>query len=327
MINIHAINDPSLDRDQFHVMEADFQAAIAEQPELAQKVRFSCSDGPIGDLDQIAQADVLVGWSFSKEAIAQAQNLKWVHVIGAGVDHLEPLDWLPAHAALTNSSGVHADRAGEFIATGLLMLNSLFPMHLEAQAARSWNSRYSTVITGKTVTIVGIGSIGGSAAKRAQELGMRVRGVRRSAEDTHPYVHEMYSTGDINAALTGSDYLVVCASLTPETRGLIGREQLELLPAQGGVINTSREPLVDYDALEQMLREGKLGGAILDVFEPEPLSPDSSLWDCPRLIITPHVSSDPLDYTASMLKIFLDNLTRYDGGFEMKNVIVPAQAG
>lgn len=321
MINVHAINDPSLDAEQFHVHESDFAEAISQHPELAGKVRFTASDGPVGDLDEIANAHVLVGWTFAPEAVSAAKHLRWVHVIGAGTDHLEPLSWVPDGVTLTNSSGVHADRAGEFIATSLLMLNSLIPMHLEAQAARQWNARYSTVITSKTVVIVGIGAIGGSAAKRAHELGMVVRGVRRSACEGHPFVHEMYRPDQINAALDGADYLVVCAALTPETRGLIGREQLELLPSEGGVINTSREPLVDYEALEAMLRAGRLGGAVLDVFEPEPLSPDSSLYSCPRLIITPHVSSDPRNYTASMLKIFVDNLGRLLRDDEMKNVI------
>lgn len=321
MISIHAINDPTLDPEQFHVTAAEFDAAITKHPQLAGKVRFSSSDGPIGNLAEIAQAQILLGWSFDSHAVAAATNLAWIHVIGAGTDHLEPLEWVPAGVTLTNSSGVHADRAGEFIATGLLMLNSMIPMHLEAQAARSWNARYSTVITGKTVVIVGVGSIGGAAAKRANELGMRVRGVRRNAADTHPHVHQMFSTEQINEALDGADYLVVCAALTAGTRGLIGREQFKLLAPDGGVINTSREALMDYEALESLLRAGRLGGAILDVFEPEPLSPDSTLWDCPRLVITPHVSSDPRDYTSMMLKIFMKNLDSFVAGAEMSNVI------
>jgi len=321
MIRVHAINDPELDSEQFHVRAEDFEQVLSAHPELAGEIHFTASDGPVGDLAEIAQADVLIGWTFDPGAVAQAENLKWVHVIGAGTDHLEPLDWLPAGVTLTNSSGVHAARASEFVATGLLMLNSLIPMHLEAQAERSWNARYSTVITGKTVVIVGIGAIGGAAAQRAYELGLHVRGVRRSADEGHPFVHEMFGTEQINEALRGADYLVVCAALTPDTRGLIGKEQLELLSAEGGVINTSREPLVDCDALEAMLREGALGGAILDVFEPEPLDPESSLWDCPRLIITPHVSSDPKDYAVSMLKIFCDNLARFSRGSELRNLI------
>lgn len=321
MISIHAINDPALDPEQFHVTSTDFDAAIAQYPELAGRVRFSSSDGPIGNLAEIAQAQILVGWSFDRRAVAAAKNLTWIHVIGAGTDHLEPLEWVPAGVTLTNSSGVHADRAGEFIATGLLMLNSMIPMHLEAQAARSWDARYSTVIKGKTVVIVGVGSIGGAAARRAEELGLHVRGVRRNAADTHPHVHQMFSTEQINEALNGADYLVVCAALTPGTRGLIGREQLELLGPDGGVINTSREALMNYDELESLLREGRLGGAILDVFEQEPLSAESTLWDCPRLVITPHVSSDPRDYTAMMLKIFVKNLDNFARGAEMTNVI------
>lgn len=323
MIKVHAINDLTLDPEQFHVLESDFTAAIAAHPDLIDRVEFSSSDGPIGDLDKISQADVLLGWSFASEAVAAARNLGWIHVIGAGVDHLEPLGWMPSGVTLTNSSGVHADRAGEYVATGLLMFNSLIPMHLEAQAARTWRPRYSTVIRGKTVVIVGVGAIGGAAAQRAHTLGLHVRGVRRSGKP-HPFVDEMYRTDQLDEALSGADFLVVCAALTDETRGMVGRRQLELLPAHGGVINTSREPLVDYEALVDLLRDERLGGALLDVFEPEPLRADSPLWECPRAIITPHVSSDPLDYTASMLKIFTDNLSRYLSETELRNVIVPS---
>lgn len=319
-IKIHAINDPTLDPDQFHVTEEEFLRSLEDDPELREVVEFSQSLGPDGDREKIAEANILIGWSFPAEAVAAAKDLRWIHVIGAGVDHLEPLGWVPEGVTLTNSSGVHAERAGEYVATGLLMFNSLIPMHLEAQGRQSWEPRYSTVIRGKTVVIVGIGAIGGAAAERAKDLGLHVRGVRRS-ERAHPHVDEMYRTDQLDEALTGADFLVVCAALTPETRGLIGRAQLELLPPHGGVINTSREPLVDYEALADLLREGRLGGALLDVFEPEPLAADSPLWDCPRMIITPHVSSDPLDYTASMLQIFVDNLRQDASGGALRNVI------
>ncbi len=257
----------------------------------------------------------------SSIASSNPARVRWIHVIGAGVDHLQPFDWIPPGVVLTNSSGVHAERAGEFIACGLLMLNSLVLRHLDEQRARRWTPRYSTVIEGKTVVIVGVGTIGGAGARRAKELGLHVRGVRSRSDVAHPHVDEMFATDQLHSALPGADFVVVCAALTDVTRGLIGADELALLPDHAGLINIARGPIVDYGALEATLRAGRLGGAILDVFEPEPLPAESGLWDCPRLLVTPHVSSDPLDYTLKMLEIFADNLVRLDEGRGLRNEI------
>lgn len=315
-LHIHAVNDPDLEAGQFHVSVDQLVAACP--PELADGVTFSA--GGVEDVDAAAGADVLIGWTFPRAVLDRAPDVSWLHVIGAGVDHLEPLGWLPDGARLTNSSGVHAAKASEFVAAGLLMLNSKMLLHLEEQHAHRWTPRYSTVISGKTVVIVGVGTIGGAVARRAKELGMVVRGVRRSGAE-HPDVDEMYRTDELARAIAGVDFVVVCAALTPDTRGLIDADALALLPEHAGLINVARMPIVDYAALEDALRAGRLGGAILDVFEPEPLDPESPLWDCPRLLITPHVSSDPLDYTVAMLEIFMDNLARFVAQTPLRNEI------
>jgi phosphoglycerate dehydrogenase-like enzyme len=320
-LHIHAVNDPELDAEQFHVSEDQLRAACP--PGLAGAVTFSA--GGTGDVDTAAGADVLIGWTFPREMLERTPEVSWLHVIGAGVDHLEPLDWVPSSARLTNSSGVHAAKAAEFVAAGLLMLNSKMLLHLEEQQAHRWTPRYSTVITGKTILIVGVGTIGGAVARRAKELGLVVRGVRRSGAE-HPDVDQMFRTGELVSAIAGADFVVVCAALTPDTRGLIDADALALLPDDAGLINVAREPIVDYDALAGALRDGRLGGAILDVFEPEPLDPESALWDCPRLLVTPHVSSDPLDYTVAMLEIFMDNLARFIAQTPLRNEIsLPGQ--
>src|SRR5215218_4380237 len=240
-LHIHAVNDPELDAGQFHVREDQLRAACP--PELAGTVTFSA--GGVDDLDTAAGADVLIGWTFPRAVLKRTPDLSWLHVIGAGVDHLEPLDWVPAGARLTNSSGVHAAKAAEFAAAGLLMLNSKMLLHLEEQQAHRWTPRYSTVIGGKTVLIVGVGTIGGAVARRAKELGLTVRGVRRSGTD-HPDVDEMFRTDELARAIEGVDFVVVCAALTPDTRGLIDAEALALLPDHAGLINVAREPIVDY---------------------------------------------------------------------------------
>jgi phosphoglycerate dehydrogenase-like enzyme len=133
----------------------------------------------------------------------------------------------------------------------------------------------------------------------------------------------MFVPEQLHGALAGADYVVVCAALTERTRGMIDAAALAQLPDHAGLINIAREPLVDYAALAQALREERLAGAILDVFEPEPLAEESELWDCPRLLVTPHISSDPIDYTPRMLDLLVDNLGRLAQDEALVNVVHP----
>lgn len=317
-IRVHFANDPSLLPERFHVSEAQVAAALARYPDLRDAVEVSI-DSLDGDMEQVREADVLVGWTFPDEMLAGARRLRWIHVIGAGVDHLYPFDWVPNGVVVTNSSGIHVDRAGDFIAGGLLMLNSHMPLHFNAQQEHRWSPAHSDPIAGKTVVIVGVGTIGGEGARRAKGLGLHVRGVRRTGEARPGIVDEMYAPPDLEVALRGADFVVVCAALTPNSKSLIGRRELELLPDRAGLINMARAAIVDYDALAATLRAGRLSGAILDVFDPEPLPSDSELWDCPRLVVTPHISSDPLDYTERWLEIFARNLSRFASDEPLSN--------
>ncbi len=309
-IHVHFLNDPDLLPERFHVDESQIAEALASYPELQGVLRASISSADEPG-EEASEADVLVGWTFPDEVLAGARRLRWIHIIGAGVDHLYPFNWVPDGVVLTNSSGIHAARAGDFIAGGLLMLNNRIPHHVDAQRVHEWNPSYSNPIEGKTVLVVGVGTIGTEGARRAKQLGLHVRGVRRSGEPRAGVVDEMYTPDRLEAALEGADFVVVCAALTPNSRSLIGARELARLPDDAGLINMARAAVVDYVALVETLRAGRLSGAILDVFDPEPLPAQSELWECPRLLVTPHISSDPLDYTERMLEILMGNLRRF----------------
>jgi glyoxylate/hydroxypyruvate reductase len=320
-LKVHVLNDPELSAEQFHVDEGQFWDAVARDDALRAD-DLSLAVDVLGSGVDVRDADVLVGWAFPPELVAAADHLQLIHVIGAGVDHLQPFDWVPEGVTVANSSGVHAPRAGDFVACALLMLNNLFPHHLTEQRAHRWSPRYSGVIAGRTVVIIGVGAIGGEAARRAKGLGLHVRGVRASGRP-HPYVDEVFAPDALHDALSDADFVVVCAALTDETRGMLDAEALARLPERAGIVNIAREPLVDYRALAVALREERLAGAILDVFEPEPLAEDSELWCCPRLIVTPHISSDPIDYTPRMLDLLVENLGRLAQGDALVNVVHP----
>jgi len=268
----------------------------------------------------MADVEALVTWDLPTRDLARtAPRLKWIHVIGAGVEHLMPMDWLPRSVTLTNNKGVHATKAGEYGLMSLLMLNASMPALQTHQRARRFEQIYATPIQGKTAVIVGVGSIGGAVARAAKRAGLRVLGVSRHGKKAAG-VDRMYRTRDIDKALPQADFVFVATPLTTETRNLLDARRLGLLKRTAGLVNVGREPVVDYGALAAMLRDGRLAGAILDVFDPEPLPASSPLWDTPNLIVTPHVSSDDGDsYIPLTLDLFFENMARYLAGRPLQN--------
>lgn len=264
------------------------------------------------------EATVLVGFELPTRRIGELPDLEWIHLISAGVDHLLPLDWLPRRVVMTNSSGVHSELAGEYAAGALLALNIGMPRHATNQRIWRWDQVFNSPICGKTLVLIGVGAIGGAAAMHAKRLGLTVLGVRRSRR-RHRWVDEMYGPEALPDILPRADFVLVTAPLTPATRHMIGAKELDLLRPTAGVINIARAALVDYDTLARKLEHGGLRGAIIDVTDPEPLPADSPLWKVPDLLITPHISSDPVDYVERTMGIIVDNLERLLGGRRLRN--------
>jgi phosphoglycerate dehydrogenase-like enzyme len=285
-------------------------------------ITTTVSSDPRAMTDAMRQAHVLVGFNLPTARIADMPDLRWIHLVSAGVDHLLPLEWLPDRVVLTNSSGVHSELAGEYAAAALLMLNFRVPAHATNQQRGHWKQVFNSPLAGKTVVLVGLGAIGGAAARQARRLGLRVLGVRRSGRP-HPHADRVYAPADLPALLPRADFLVVTAPLTGASRHLIGSEELDALKRGAGLVNMSRASLVDYGAMVRRLETGQLGGAIVDVCDPEPLPPDAPLWHAPNLLVTPHISSDPTDYVARMTRIFVDNARRLLAGRPLRNRVEP----
>jgi phosphoglycerate dehydrogenase-like enzyme len=255
----------------------------------------------------------------SRDLATRAPRLRWIQSTSAGVEKLVPL--LPPDVVLTNASGVHIPKGGEYAMTALLMLNHGVPHFVTRQRERRWDPIFMTPIAGRTVVIVGVGQIGGEVARLARRFGLRVLGVRRSGR-AHRWVHRMFTTKNLRAALRQADFVVVTTPLTPETRGLIGVKELDCLPRGAGLVNLGRGAVVDYDALSTKLWTRDLSGAVLDVFHQEPLPPESPLWSTPNVIVSPHCAvDDGRAYVSRCLDIFFDNLRRYLGGRPLRNVV------
>ncbi|MCR9255411.1 MAG: D-2-hydroxyacid dehydrogenase [Alphaproteobacteria bacterium] len=308
----------------FRMTPERWAEAAARNPEVAARVDVTI-DWDFDRFDaSMASADAFVGWDPKRKGLADiAPNLKLIHIIGAGVEHLAPFDWLPSGVTLTNNRGVHAPKSGEWGAMALLMLNARMPELLESQRRHAWNALFETPIAGKTVAIVGAGEMGGSVAERIRPFGPHIVGVRRGGAP-HPAVDEMVGPDRLDEVLGRSDFVLVTLPMTRETKGLIDRRRIGLMKPGAGIVNMGRAPVIDYDALVDALRSGHLRGAILDVFEPEPLPERSPYWDVPNLIATPHISSDDLTaYIPRTLDLLLDNLGRMLDGKPFRNVVRP----
>ncbi len=234
-----------------------------------------------------------------------------------------PMNWVPDGVTMTNNKGAHADKAGEFALMAVLMLHNKMPAILSNQKTATWNSLFSTPIEGKTVGLIGVGSIGGGAARQLDKMPVHIIGVSRHGRP-HPHVHEMVAMDKLDAVLPRMDYVFVSLPSTPETRGLFDRGRLQSMKSGAGIINVGRGSTFDYEALAELLDSRHLRGAIIDVFDQEPLPKNSPLWSAPNFVVTPHVSADDGDsYIPITLELFFNNLKRYLNGEQLLNVVRP----
>ena len=318
---VHIENSSTL-KPVFIVHDYEYEAALARHPDIAKVVRTTWGEDAKNYDETVREADAMISYRFPRDNLrARAPHLKWIQVLGAGVDYMLPLDWVPDDLMLTTNFGAHVPKASQSALMAILMVNARLPTLFTSQRAHEWNRIFTSTVEGRTLLVVGVGHIGGGAAEKAKAVGMRVIGVRRSKEP-HPACEEMHGPEALHALLPRADIVLLNTALTTETKFLMGRREFGLMKPGAGFINMSRGGLVDPEALEAALRSGHLSGAMIDVSYPEPLPPEATLWDAPNLIITPHVLSDDIEhYIPRTLDIFFDNIRRYLVGEPLRNVV------
>jgi len=270
---------------------------------------------------QISEAEVIVSWGrlMSPELLAKARRLAWIHVFSAGVDRLLSPALLNSPVVLTNSRGAHAIPMAEHVMGMILAFERGLPTLLQQQKERRWNPLKLREIYGSTLGLVGYGGIGREVARRARGFGMRIIAVKK-----HPAPEEgveIWSLERLDDLFAASDYIVACIPLTDETHHLIGERQFQAMKPSAYFFNLGRGPVVDEQALIAALREKRLAGAGLDVFETEPLPADSPLWEIPNVIISPHTSASSPRQQQRVVAGFIENLARYLAGQPLLNVV------
>jgi phosphoglycerate dehydrogenase-like enzyme len=298
--------------------------------ELRRWLRGERDDNPEFDRlveQQIAEclkpAEVIIGWPrLPQAALDAAVSLRWLQTASAGIDRADPEVF--KHITMTNASGVAAVAMAEYVIGMILMFAKGFPHLMRRQQAREWDRTFEgREVWGSTCGIVGMGAIGGETARRAKALGMRVLATRRSVSERTPdeLADELLPSSDLPYLLGESDYVVVAAPLTPETRHLIGADELRQMKRTAVLINVGRGPIIDEEALIAALRDGTIAGAGLDVTYKEPLPEESPLWGMDNVVITPHISADTPIYADRTADIVCDNLRRYLAGEPLRNIV------
>jgi phosphoglycerate dehydrogenase-like enzyme len=299
----------------------DSQRAWFEPLREHARIVFGADIGPIAD--DLAISEALYVWGHPHDpwdrVLAAAPALRWVHYTGAGAEHLLTPRFVRSRIRLTNSRGIHTHGVAELAIALLLGLAKHLPERVRSQAAHVWVQELNASVNGKTVLVVGLGSIGSAVARAARGLGMHVLGVRRSVRPSR-WAHEVHTLADLDSVLARAEYVVLCVPETDATRGLLDANRLRRMPRGAILVNVARGGLVDELALVDALRDGHLGGAGLDVFAHEPLDPRSPLWELPNVLITPHYPN-VVGWERPTVERFIDNARRYLAGRPLRDVI------
>jgi len=281
----------------------------------------------------LPRAEVAFASTVPKDLLPGLAGLRWVQAPAAGVAHLLVPEFIASHIILTNSRGVSARAIAEHVMAVTLALARQLHVAARRQAERVWafdeifESGRSLTLLGRHMGIVGLGSIGREVALLASAFGMHVAGTRRRSDRPLPTgVERVLAPGELGELLGWSDVVVLATPLTASTERLIDAAAIAAMKPRAMLVNIGRGKLIDDQHLIAALRAGRLGGAALDVFAPEPLPGDSPYWDLPNVIVTPHVSSAVEDYWPPVVQLFADNLRRFERGEALLNV-VDKQAG
>ena len=278
-------------------------------------------------------ADVAFAGIIDGDMVGSLRRLRWVQAPAAGVGHFLSAELVASPIVLTSARGVRARPIAEHVLGVTLALARQLHVAIRRQAAHQWAldelETGGTIWTleGKRIGIIGLGAIGLEVARLAASFGLHVSAIRKHADRPLPSsVEEVFPPQRLFDLLARSDIVVLTTALTRETRGLIGEAAVAAMKPGALLVNISRGQLVDDEPVIQALRDGRLGGAALDVFTKEPLDADSPYWDLPNVIVTPHMSGAMEDYWTPLVALFTENLRRFEAGQPLLNV-VDKQAG
>jgi phosphoglycerate dehydrogenase-like enzyme len=313
-VNLLVLADPA--QPQLKMLEQLRETAAVTVGNTLQAVEPSAS-----------RADVVFAWSGHRDLLEQiwhtARQIKWVHSMAAGLDNLLFAALVESPVPLTNSRGVFSQSLAEFVMGAVLFFAKDFRRMVRNQEAGIWQGFDVDEISRQSLGIIGYGDIGRAVARRAKAFDMKVLGLRRRPEQSRSdsMLDQILPLERKLELMAGSDYVVVAAPLTPDTRGMIGTAELRAMKKTGVLINVGRGPVVDEPALIRALQEKWIRGAALDVFENEPLPPGHPFYRLDSVLLSPHCADHTSDWMEQATQFFLDNFERFRKGEPLQNVV------
>jgi phosphoglycerate dehydrogenase-like enzyme len=299
---------------------------LAHLSRMPQNLRMVVTD----DLEQlktiVPQADAILYASTSPvlvQTLPLAERVRWIHVLWTGVDGVLTPEMLKHPAILTNGRGVFSGPLADWVVAVMLFFAFEFGRVIRQQEQRVWEPFISNTLEGRTLGIVGYGSIGSAVAARAHPFGMKIAALRRRPElfQGDLLVDQGYGPNQLKELITASDYLLVVTPLTAATRGMIGEREIALMKTDGVLINIGRGPVIDEGALVRALETHRIRGAALDVFQTEPLPPDHPLWRMPNVLLSPHTADRVDGFLVPPFECFFENLDRFMRGQGLLHVV------
>lgn len=288
-------------------------------------VTFVAVTDPEETLREVVDADAIFGQP-GRDVILAGKQLKWIQSPSAGCEWMWNTPELPSlDIVVTNMRGAHAATIAEHFFAMTLFMTRQFPALIEAQRGRKWLRPVEPPpvgLSGRTLGVLGLGNIGRAIAQRGKGFDMRVIAVDINKVEQPPYVDELYQLDGLHHMLEQADFQAIAIPITPESRGLIGAAQLELMKPTAYLGIMSRGNIVDEHALVGALKENMLAGAGMDVMAREPMTDDDPLWDAPRVILSPHMSGQSEQTSNGVTEILKENIRRFLANEELYNPVV-----
>ena len=308
------------------VVRVDSEASLQLFQDVAGDVELIGAVTATDALAAVGRATALLGFC-STELLEAGPNLRWIQLYSAGAERCLPLPRVAdGEILLTNMQRVSSPQIAEHVIGLLLALTRGLGPYLQSQASGEWSPQAVPMdrrweIGGRRMLVVGLGGIGTEVARRAQALGMQVSAIRASGRPGPEFVAEVAKPDELLSFAARADVVVNSVPLTPETTGLFDAAFFDAMPSHGLFINVGRGASVVTDELVAALESGRIGGAGLDVTDPEPLPPSHPLWRAPNVIITPHVAAGSDKVLTRLLGVARENLRRYLAGEPMLSVV------
>lgn len=274
------------------------------------------------------QADAILNWAFSgavlRQVLGMCPRLRWVHARAAGLDNILFPALVESSALLTNGSGIFGESLGEYALAAMLYFAKDLRRMIRGQESAVWDPFDVEMISGKTVGVIGYGDLGRAVASRSRALGMHALVVKRHAPPApggDGVASAVYGPEGLLRVLSRSDYVVVTAPLTPETRGMIGEPEFAVMKPGAVIVNVGRGPIIDEAAMLRALAEKRIKGAALDVFDREPLPADHPFYKLDNVLLSPHCADHTPNWESYAMRLFLEQFERFSKGEPLLNVV------